>query len=527
MNGRLPIHTDGEAAPVAYGRWIEWTCWALVISGAALRVYQWLNNRSLRLDESYLAVNILERGFGDLHRPLEYDQSAPWLFLVASKAMATLWGPSEMTLRFVPLIASILSPWAFWRLARECLAGWMIPVALAIFSYSSPNVYYAQEVKQYSVEVLVSILIVWQAALMFKSAASPDRHLTGLVISGSIGIFAMHALPFVLAGIGLVAIWARWKGTLHLSYGRLFFAIGVWLGFFALNYIVIIRPNYTNAVMKNYWAFAYPGLPWTVSGLLSWKALVGEYFWYLGYAGWFKVLLGALMLVGLGWAIRARSLVMLVCVVTLAVYWLAAMAGKAPFYGRLALFLFPFLALLTAQGLSAVVRGRYWQLGVLVVGVALWTPVKQLARAFSPIENENLRDPIVQLSKLHAGSTPVYVAYWGVPGLRYYRQALSLPNLSSPNVVLGHSKRVYGPPTERGQPPVVSPDLQETIREISPLVQGRELWMLIAHLTPEQEQDLVGGIRAAFGLVPGTMYKARWSTLYRFDPKPDASPRSE
>src|SRR5688572_4965163 len=473
MNGRSATHADGETTSVGPGRWIEWTCRALILVGAALRIYQWLNNRSLRLDESYLAVNILERGFGDLHRPLEYDQSAPWLFLVASKMMVALWGPGEMTLRFVPLVASILSPWAFWRLARECLAGWMIPVALAIFSFSPPNVYYAQEVKQYSVEVLVAILVVWQAARMFKSAASPDRYLAGLVVCGSIGIFAMHAMPFILAGIGLVAIWARWKGTLNLSYGRFLIAIGVWLAFFALNYIVIIRPNYTNAVMRNYWAFAYPGLPWTVSGLLSWKALIGEYLWYLGYAGWFKVLVGVLMLGGLGWAIRARNLAMLVCIVTLAAYWLAAMAGKAPFYGRLALFLFPFLALLIAQGLSPLVRGRYWPLGVLVVGVALWTPVKQLARAFSPIENENLRDPIVQLSKLHEGSTPVYVAYWGAPALRYYRQVLSLPNLSSPNVVLGHSKRVYGPSPERGQPPVVSPDLQETIREISPLVHGK------------------------------------------------------
>jgi len=475
-----------------------------------------MQNHSLWLDETYLAANILERGFGELHRPLEFSQSAPWLFLMASKGAVAVFGPSEMVLRLIPLLASVASLWIFWRLARECLEGWLVPIALGIFAFAFRQVYYAQELKQYSLEVLLTTLVVWQAALMFKSAKYPNRYFTSLAVTGSVGIFAMHAMPFVLAGVGLIALYARWIGKLNLPYGRLAFAISIWLALFAVNYFVIIRPNYASEVMKSFWAFAYPGMPWTASGLRSWAVLTNDYLWYLGYRGVLKALM-ALLLVGGFWRIiLTRNLTLLSCAVTVALYWLAAMAGKAPFSGRLILFLFPFLPLFLGQGLALILRGRHWALCVLGAGIALGTTGKALPTELRPMEVENLRDAVVQLSHLRKSTEPIYVIFWAWPAFKYYRQALNLSNLYDPVIVLNEPQQKLVYPGKKGSPHSVVSEFPHMIHELSGLQNYEAFWMLVAHM-PQREEELLGEIHDALGLVPDVSYRTNGSGLYHFE----------
>jgi hypothetical protein len=476
----------------------------------------------LWLDESYLAVNILERGFGELHRPLEFSQSAPWLFLMASKIAVTVFGPSEMVMRLIPLLASVASLWVFWRLARECLEGWLVPVALGIFALAFRQVYYAQEVKQYSLEVLLTTLIVWQAALMFKSAKSQDRYFAGLAVTGSIGIFAMHAMPFVLAGTGLIALWAHWTGKLNVSFTRLAFAISVWLALFAVNYFVIIRPNYANDVMEIHWASAYPGMPWTLSGLRSWVGLISDYFGYLGFGGVFKVPVAVLLVAGLWRMILTRNLTLLACTVTVALYWLAAMAGKAPFSGRLVLFLFPFLPLFLGHGLALILRGRHWALCVLGAGIALGPTIKALPTIFRPFEEENLRDAVSQLSKLRKPSEPVYVIFWAWPAFKCYRQILDLSNLYDPVILLNQPKQKIVYPGEKGTRYSVVAEFPHMMQELSELHNHETFWVLVAHM-PQREEELLRAIRDAFGLVPDMSYRTNASGLYHFT-RGDLSP---
>jgi len=56
---------------------------AFIVLGVALRLAQYLHNESLRLDESFLALNLQSRGLGDLFGQLDYNQAAPpgYLFL--------------------------------------------------------------------------------------------------------------------------------------------------------------------------------------------------------------------------------------------------------------------------------------------------------------------------------------------------------------------------------------------------------------------------------------------------------------
>ncbi len=62
---------------------------AAVAIGAALRLCQFaLVRRSMWMDEAMMALNIPARSFASLLRPLDYNATAPFLFLWLERA----WG---------------------------------------------------------------------------------------------------------------------------------------------------------------------------------------------------------------------------------------------------------------------------------------------------------------------------------------------------------------------------------------------------------------------------------------------------
>src|SRR5207249_2944193 len=82
--------------------------------GVIVRCVQYLANRSLWLDESMLALNITHRTFTQLLQPLDYDQGAPFAFLIIERAFVQLLGNSEYALRLFPLLAGIIGAMAIW-----------------------------------------------------------------------------------------------------------------------------------------------------------------------------------------------------------------------------------------------------------------------------------------------------------------------------------------------------------------------------------------------------------------------------
>src|SRR5512139_456910 len=91
----------------------------LFLAGILLRLRQYLTGRSLWMDEAMLALNIVNRSFGELLKPLDYDQGAPLGFLMVEKLFNLLLGRSEYALRLFPLLVGILSIWLFYLLLKR------------------------------------------------------------------------------------------------------------------------------------------------------------------------------------------------------------------------------------------------------------------------------------------------------------------------------------------------------------------------------------------------------------------------
>ncbi len=134
--------------------------WIIATLGVLIRAVAYLQNRSLYLDEILLALNVMQRSFGELATPpLGLHQMAPIGFLYLSKAVVILLGCSEMALRLVPFAAGLAGLAVFPFVAEKCLRREAIPYAMTFCALSFGLIYYSSEFKQYSLDGLASMLL--------------------------------------------------------------------------------------------------------------------------------------------------------------------------------------------------------------------------------------------------------------------------------------------------------------------------------------------------------------------------------
>ena len=192
MNSRVREYFSWERAAIAL----------LFLAGILLRLRQYLTGRSLWSDEAMLALNIVNRNFGELLRPLDYDQGAPVGFLEVEKLFQLLLGRSEYALRLLPFLMGVLSIGLFYLLLKRVTTGAGLMAALALFVFNPRLIYYSSEVKQYIVDVVVTLALLLVAAPLLESKIQ-KRDLIWLAVAGFFALWFSHPAVFVLAGIGL------------------------------------------------------------------------------------------------------------------------------------------------------------------------------------------------------------------------------------------------------------------------------------------------------------------------------------
>src|ERR1700686_4446208 len=117
--------------------------WTIIVFGALLRLTQFLSNRSLWLDEAKLALNIVNRSFVQLFKPLDYGQGAPIGFLMLERSALHLFGSGEYALRLFPFLSGMISLLLFYQLAKQSVPS-AAPIAMGLFATSAPLIYYSE-----------------------------------------------------------------------------------------------------------------------------------------------------------------------------------------------------------------------------------------------------------------------------------------------------------------------------------------------------------------------------------------------
>ncbi|MGB9775830.1 MAG: glycosyltransferase family 39 protein [Anaerolineae bacterium] len=407
---------------------------ATLALGIAARMAQYLSNRSLWLDEAYLALNILGRDFSGLLRPLDHHQIAPPLFLWAVKLAVSLWGDSEAGLRLVPLIGGILALPLFYRLARRMLGPLGAWLGTAMLGWSQPLIYYASEVKPYATDALTAIAACALALPLIEGSAADRPSYRRLLLTGVLGtLMPWFSYPsaFVLGGLALAMLGGpllrrQYRRALRMTIPPLLWGLSL----LAL-YGAVLRPGLRDPFLRTFWReFFAPFPPRSLTDL----------YWYL--QAWFDFLVfaGGLPFYGLAtfawlagsitlWQARRRAPAMALILP----FFGAAVASALklyPLYIRVILFAVPPAFLLIACGGEAIYRALApHSRAIAIVGVALLVLhpfYRSLSVLSAPWVNEEVRPAIQYIRDHWQEGDRVYVYHGAAPMFAYYAPRFGL-----------------------------------------------------------------------------------------------------
>ena len=337
---------------------------ALTAAGLVWRVARYAANPSIWGDEAFIADNVLSRDYAGLLRPLDYFQIAPVGFLWVERALSSAMGASEPVLRLVPFLAGIASLLLLARFALQAVDRRSAMVAVGIFAASFYPVRHATEIKPYSTDLLLSMMVTGLAWSTWRDRASTARWLA-LAGCVSVGVWFSYPLIFVAAGAGLVlgvrvlrpvspraaALWALFGLATSAS----------WLA----GYLLVARSQAAAAPFydsNHLWAIAFPPLsePWRLPLWLV-DVHTGNMLAYpIGGNNFASVATALLVAVGCLTLRRTRPALLALLLSPLLPTFVAAALHRYP-YGtsaRVSLYMAPAFCLLAGVGFVRLVR-RY------------------------------------------------------------------------------------------------------------------------------------------------------------------------
>jgi hypothetical protein len=352
----------GRAGPLSAEQIQRWM-WFLIALGILARAFRYALRFPLWGDESYLSASLLDRGFLDLTRPLEYHQVCPLLYLWVQRALVKLLGFSEYTLRLWGFACSIASLLLFRWLARCVLRGTALLMAVGIFAVGYPGIRYAAEAKPYECDLAVALVLLTCAVRWWRRPES-DRWLWVLAAVLPLALGLSYPAVFVGGGIvAAVAVELRMSGSRHGWTAWAVAALSLaasFAGVYALCAGAQLSADLGNMAM--YWSASFPpaGSP---GALLGWLLSVhtGELLAYpVGGPRGGSLLTLVCCVVAIVVLCRKRQAGLLVlCLGPFFLNFCAALVHRYPYGGsvRLGLFLAPLVCLLTGVGIDAIFAG--------------------------------------------------------------------------------------------------------------------------------------------------------------------------
>jgi len=455
--------------------WSDLRFWALafIALNVGWRITRYAVGFPMWGDEAYLTISIVTRTPAELMKPLEYNQIAPIGFLWLEWLVGRVLGASEYALRLAPFLAGLASPFLFWRLVDRALPKRLAVLAIGFFAASYYPVRHAAEIKPYSIDLLVALIILnlawttlqarggarnWVALTAVMVAAVWFSYPAAFVAGGA--VLALGAIPIEKRSASSLVPWLLSGALLAASFATMYSLVGSGQ-----------RATGAELTESGHWEFTFPPLeePWLLP-VWFFKVHTGNMFAYPigGRDGGSTVTL-LLFVVGAAtlWRRGRRGLVLLL-VAPLPLMFIAAALEKYPYGGsaRVAQHMAPAICLLAGVGFVGAARwflapracihatrGLYLVLVAFIVAGAI-RDVAEPYKKFTDLENRRIirslagqtepGDVWAIFGSPHTGSSDVPSwAGWGGSSARFRY----LVRRFAPTEV------VWGPPAETIEPP--------------------------------------------------------------------------
>ncbi|HAV12836.1 MAG TPA: hypothetical protein DCX06_04980 [Opitutae bacterium] len=363
-------------------RWVDVTICSVILIGIIWRLGFYFWDVSLWHDEILLANSIIDRGYLELLRPLEYGQVAPHVFLFAVEASTRLFGESEWSLRLIPMLSGCLALVWMGYYARRYLDPVVAIFVCSLMSFSTSLMMYTVNFKQYSGDLLASVV----ALHLFTLVQDSKRWCIGA--SGLVLLLPWMSFPsiFVIAGLTIGFLFNALFDRDQRQFARIAVVGGVGAISFSIYYFLILANISSSEDLVDFWVHFYFWEPlWSYRNyLLLNSGIMYTTTFYYGLTMWVFV---AGLVLGLWRNYRQILPCMCVFAVTLIVVYLQ----KYPFCERLILFLFPFSAIIVSQIVALIPRTK-----MILVVVSVASALSMFLHSYQSNVSYLLNGPVYQ-----------------------------------------------------------------------------------------------------------------------------------
>ncbi|MGB0931975.1 MAG: glycosyltransferase family 39 protein [Chitinophagales bacterium] len=395
----------------------------LICLGVILAILNFLYNRSLWIDEARVALNIVNRSYAELLKPLSLNQVAPIGFLFIEKFFANLFGNHDWTMRIFPLLSFLISIPLFFKLSFKLTQSKHFALlACAIFSLSMHMMFYSSEVKQYSTDVLISVIVVLSSLSFLES--KNKAAIAGYTLMGMLVVWFSNVAVIMLFTMGLYSLY-----EIHIVKKEKNFKVIIplffWCVSFVVYYALFIHGHPIKAFMLEFWSNAKAFLPANILSLEFYGELLKKLEKFLGLLslGGLWILASIVIIVGIVSKSKHKK-ILFIALFPLLVHLILTYFKLYPFHKRLILYMLPFIVLLYVNGLFAVFeyfKQKKANLPILVLLIPLLINLFPLATKL-PIEKEEIKKSMEYVNENITPTDNIYLYYDSQPAFNFYKE---------------------------------------------------------------------------------------------------------
>lgn len=430
-----------EASAAVARRWMV----GLVVFGIAWRVLRWALGMPVWGDEAMIGLNIIERSYAELLKPLDDAQVSPVGFLWVERAAYEWLGMGERAMRLPALLASVGALVLFWRWSRLLVDAFAAASATGIMAVSVYVVRHGTELKPYAFDLLAALALLLPATHILLNGR--QRWFAVLVLAAPLVLLSSYPAVFVAGGVFLaLLVWATGRRSAAAWGG-----VGVYGAVVGACFLVVLelsaREQFdaTASFMTAYWGDAFP--PGHPLKFVTWFAErhAGNMFAYPA-GGKNGASAGSLVLFVVGLlALRGRMpsamsgsprrIWFVLFLAPFALTFIAAAMHRYPYGGsaRVAQHLAPVIILLMGMGISAAVqqlartargqRRAVWGICAAIAVVGLIGLGRNVVQPYKTRDDLRVRELIAQVGGMAKPEEPLvvleeYEALW--PNYQWY-----------------------------------------------------------------------------------------------------------
>jgi len=392
----------------------------ITILGALLRLYH-LGYKPLWLDEAVFYWISKSSNVQVVINQNAVTVNTPPLFLLLLHFIMKI-GDSEVILRLLPCLGGVASIPAIYLLSRQFIDRFPSYLTALIVAIAPTQVEYSQQVREYSLTFLISIIIL---TLFFMQVHSPSlKNWVLMTLSMVIGIFLQYGLALMIIALNLVcaimilsikhnrkSLLIRWSlaqfivlsSVVVLYYVSLNKQFRVGLG--ATSTSSFLSGDYWNGSFRSLFSFAVSN----TRNIFDF-AFPGYVFLFLGLVGFIFILL------------KKNNIAIMMFAFPIILTFILSLPKLYPYNGdRHDIFLTPMIYVLAGFGIRYLLNLDH--LRWVVLPLLLFITYFGFKSNFDYLKYpgvENIRPVVTALSKNFETGDKIYVYYSAKPAFTYY-----------------------------------------------------------------------------------------------------------